>query len=138
MTTWGALKALLRWRRQYVPRGSIPTLEQEQEFYWSEEWWPVRMATIEKYGERCMRCGHTGSYDNTICVDHIKPVRYYWDLRLDPNNLQVLCAYHNREKGSWDETDYRPTGLWLFVIRRLTRIGGAMLGFCFGRATTWE
>lgn len=41
------------------------------------------------------------------CVDHIKPVRKYWHLRLDPDNLQVLCADCNRAKGNWDETDFR-------------------------------
>jgi 5-methylcytosine-specific restriction endonuclease McrA len=106
------------WRkwRQYVPRGSQPSEEQISAFYWTPEWWEQRQATIKKYGKKCMRCGHTGSEGNPIRVDHIKPVRHHWGLRLDPSNLQVLCNEHNMEKGSWDETDWRPQRLGLFGL----------------------
>lgn len=43
-----------------------------------------------------------------IVVDHIKPISKHWHLRLDPDNLQVLCNDCNKGKGAWDETDYRP------------------------------
>ena len=34
-------------------------------------------------------------------VDHIYPVRRYWSMRLDLNNLQDLCGDCNREKGNF-------------------------------------
>lgn len=54
-----------------------------------------------------MCCGN--AYPHVIInVDHIKPVRKYWHLRLDFDNLQVLCSTCNKAKGNWDETDFRP------------------------------
>ncbi|MCZ6605441.1 MAG: HNH endonuclease [Alphaproteobacteria bacterium] len=41
-------------------------------------------------------------------VDHIKPLRRYWELRLASRNLQVLCGGCNHGKGNRDEADWRP------------------------------
>lgn len=78
---------------------------QMKRFYLSYEWRKLRYLTLKKYGRRCMACGET---KGKMHVDHIKPVRKYWELRLDPTNLQVLCEVCNHGKGSWDETDHRP------------------------------
>ena len=43
-----------------------------------------------------------------INVDHIKPRSSYPELSLEFDNLQVLCAGCNLEKGGEGETDYRP------------------------------
>lgn len=74
-------------------------------FYRSQAWRRLRYEVLLKYSRACMACGAT---DTTIHVDHIKPLRKYWNLRLDFNNLQVLCEECNHGKGSWDETDFRP------------------------------
>jgi 5-methylcytosine-specific restriction endonuclease McrA len=42
-----------------------------------------------------------------VVVDHIRPIRHHWELRLDINNLQLLCDDCNKGKGSTDETDWR-------------------------------
>lgn len=42
-----------------------------------------------------------------MVVDHIKPIRKHWHLRLDSNNLQILCDDCNMGKGSRGETDWR-------------------------------
>lgn len=76
-----------------------------QRFYRCYDWRRLRFATLEKYGRRCMCCGKTTGVFN---VDHIKPLRKNWDLRLDPNNLQVLCDECNHGKGNWSGTDFRP------------------------------
>jgi 5-methylcytosine-specific restriction endonuclease McrA len=83
------------------------------EFYKSWDWRTLRMKTIKKFGRRCQCCGATPS-DMTvdgkpvrIVVDHIKPISKYWQLRLVPSNLQILCDECNQGKGAWDETDYR-------------------------------
>lgn len=46
--------------------------------------------------------------DVRIVADHIKSLRYNWELGLDPDNLQVLCDDCNWRKGARDQTDYRP------------------------------
>lgn len=55
--------------------------------------------------EHCCAC--CGSVDGPFVVDHIKPIRRYWGLRLERSNLQILCDDCNRGKGSSDETDWR-------------------------------
>lgn len=35
-------------------------------------------------------------------VDHIKPLRLHWNLRLDPGNFQFLCSDCNQMKGNKD------------------------------------
>lgn len=83
-------------------------------FYASWEWRRLRMEVLMEHGHRCQSCGATPK-DVTISgagvrivVDHIKPLLKFWHLRLDRNNLQVLCDECNMGKGAWDDTDYRP------------------------------
>lgn len=76
-------------------------------FYASWEWSRLRYRAILKAGRSCMCCGASASNGAKIVVDHIKPIRRFWHLRLDPDNLQVLCEPCNMGKGSWDETDFR-------------------------------
>lgn len=89
-------------------------LDERAAFYASWEWRTLRMEILKQYGHRCQSCGAT-TKDKTvsgapvrIVVDHIKPLSKFWDLRLDRNNLQVLCDECNQGKGAWDQTDYRP------------------------------
>lgn len=83
-------------------------------FYKSWEWRTVRMKALKQFGPVCMCCGSkvgdvTANGDPVrICVDHIKPVYLFWQLRLDPANLQILCDECNQGKGAWDHTDWRP------------------------------
>jgi len=114
----GKLKPDMVAFRTFIGNGAIPvpsavkTLHQSKavsqtarnRFYRSFEWKKLRYATLLRYGRRCMCCG---SMDGPFHVDHIKPIRKYWNLRLDPENTQVLCDGCNYGKGSWDETDFR-------------------------------
>jgi hypothetical protein len=65
-------------------------------FYQSKEWKELRNKLFELHENTCVVCGLTHS----LRGDHIKPVRTHWELRLDINNLQILCDECNREKGS--------------------------------------
>ena len=76
-------------------------------FYRSYEWRQLRYSILLKYGRRCMCCGQTPAHGVTMHVDHIKSLRKNWDLRLDADNLQVLCEVCNHGKGNSDETDWR-------------------------------
>lgn len=73
------------------------------DFYDSWEWKKARYSVLMKYGRKCMCCG---SVEN-IVVDHIIPLKRRWDLRLDVENLQVLCSDCNMGKSNNDRTDFR-------------------------------
>tara|TARA_B100001063_G_C16561072_1_gene451012 strand:+ start:92 stop:742 length:651 start_codon:yes stop_codon:yes gene_type:complete len=89
-------------------------------WYESDEWKKVRNAHInsvyKKNGiRRCNYCGVEGKNVH-MCVDHIYPIRRYWSMRLDPNNLQDLCGDCNKIKlNSMDD---------LVAERRLIRKDG--------------
>lgn len=73
-------------------------------FYRSFHWRKVRYEALLLSKGCCMACKRTNL---PLHVDHIKPLRKYWKLRLEIDNLQVLCAECNHGKGNWDETDWR-------------------------------
>lgn len=93
-----------------TPPKTISTLR-AQVFYESYEWRKLRYEILLKNGKRCSCCGATPEQGIFLHVDHIKPLRKYWSLRLDPTNLQVLCEVCNHGKGNWDETDHRDAEL---------------------------
>lgn len=76
-------------------------------FYRSPEWKQLRYETLVKYGPRCQCCGATTRDGATMNVDHIIPISKAWDRRLDPTNLQILCATCNHGKTNRDQTDWR-------------------------------
>lgn len=80
-------------------------------FYVSWQWRAVRYDILEANNGKCECCGR-GKHDGaTLNVDHIKPLRKYWKLRLDKNNLQILCELCNHGKGNRYETDWREPSL---------------------------
>jgi len=76
---------------------------QNRSFLQSKEWRVLRKQALLYYGHKCQRCGSK----KKICVDHIKPRKFYPDLALDFNNLQILCAWCNKAKGNKHCKDYR-------------------------------
>ena len=95
--------------------GSLISYEQADAFYKSEEWQQLKASVYQKYGYCCMACGET---QVAMRVDHIKPLRRYWELRLDFDNMQVLCIGCNKNKGNWTEIDYRPQAKYIKKYRR--------------------
>lgn len=75
-------------------------------FLVSDEWKALRKQAIEKYGLVCLCCGRENSRAYPINVDHVKPRKFFPELALDIENLQVLCGPCNKRKGNKD-TDYR-------------------------------
>lgn len=103
-------------RKSRTPRGeprrqigvdSIISKTDAEAFYRSYEWRKLRYQIIQRDGGRCLCCGASPSTGATLHVDHIKPLRLHWSLRLDPTNLQTLCEECNHGKGRWDSTDWR-------------------------------
>lgn len=62
-----------------------------QNFYKSPEWFRARAAAIRKANGKCASCGCNIIGKGKARVDHIRPLRQYPALALDPNNLRVLC-----------------------------------------------
>lgn len=107
-------KVRVKIERRKLREAKKKEAKKRADFYGTWEWRRTRYEVLQKYGSRCMVCG-AGRSDTDmdgnpvrICVDHIKPLSKYWHLRLDHDNLQVLCAECNQGKGAWDETDHRP------------------------------
>lgn len=76
-------------------------------FLWSPEWRALRKKVLDRYGYRCMCCGSEPKDLRKINVDHIKPRKYFPELALVEDNLQVLCGECNKRKGNRHQTDYR-------------------------------
>jgi 5-methylcytosine-specific restriction endonuclease McrA len=115
---WNLVVCLWERRRNPMPRvrpGELPTQEQLDAFYLTPQWSRLSYRTKKRYGWCCMCCGATPPIK--IVTDHIKSLRYHWDLGLDPNNLQVLCDPCNQRKGARDATDYRAS--WERGVRPL-------------------
>lgn len=85
-------------------------------FYKSWDWRTLRMEALKRHGAVCQCCGakrgdvSTAGEPIRICVDHIRPLATHWHMRLDPDNLQILCDECNMGKGAWDTTDWRDEG----------------------------
>src|SRR5262249_17914512 len=93
-------------RTKQIPTPRQPTSLSTKEFYQSWEWKRLRYDYIKDKERGCECCG-AAPPRVVINVDHIKPIRRYWHLRLEKANLQLLCEGCNMGKGSHDETDWR-------------------------------
>lgn len=71
------------------------------------EWKALRMQALTLHGAKCQCCGATPSIGAVMNVDHVKPRKFYPELALKLDNLQILCHDCNHGKGNWDETDWR-------------------------------
>lgn len=75
-----------------------------ERFYVSKEWRALRYKALIIHGRRCMCCFAIGK---ELHVDHIKPMSKYPALKLDINNLQILCKDCNLGKSNIFEHDFR-------------------------------
>lgn len=73
-------------------------------FYASPEWRMTRYEILRRDGAKCACCR---TANKPVHVDHIKSLRTHWELRLNPNNLQVLCEDCNVGKGARHADDWR-------------------------------
>jgi 5-methylcytosine-specific restriction protein A len=76
-------------------------------FLASPEWKTLSAKVLLRYGWKCMCCGRVPAKRSSVNVDHIKPRKFYPELALDEDNLQVLCGRCNKRKGNDHMTDYR-------------------------------
>lgn len=87
---------------------SVMTTEfiKSPDFLKSFDWLQLRMSVLAKQGNSCECCGATPKDGVKICVDHIKPRKFYPQLALDVKNLQVLCEDCNFGKGNGFPVDW--------------------------------
>ncbi len=84
-----------------------PDEQTRRDFYTSPAWTKLAYERTVSLGWECQCCGATADDGVRIVSDHIRPTRFYWHLRLEPSNIQVICEDCNLGKASWDQTDYR-------------------------------
>jgi hypothetical protein len=89
-----------------APPSSKSSNDKFKEFYASWEWKRLRYEFLKQQRRRCQCCGAMAADGAKIVVDHIKPIRRFWHLRLEISNLQLLCDDCNMGKGSHDYTDW--------------------------------
>lgn len=94
-------------KRKNKSKKQLKNVIVSDDFLRSFEWRKLRMEVLKKYGATCQCCGATRHTGAVINVDHIKPRKYFPELSLDIDNLQVLCGACNHGKGNWDTTDWR-------------------------------
>lgn len=70
-------------------------------------WKKLRYKALLRSQGRCEACGNGRKQNVILHVDHIKPKKYFPELTLNLNNLQVLCQDCNLGKGTEDETDWQ-------------------------------
>lgn len=97
-------KIIGRLTKRNIPYKRIPLCDTAA-FYESREWRELRYQIIKKYGRKCQACY---AVNVRIHVDHIKPISLFPELKLDQDNLQILCADCNLGKSNKDCTDWRP------------------------------
>jgi len=85
-----------------VTKYSNKSYDEIYDFYHSHEWKECRKEFLQNKELVCNGCqgNLNDSNQKYLNIDHIKPVRYFWDSRLDLNNLQILCTACNKAKGS--------------------------------------
>ena len=91
--------------KKFVSKSSIdPTSDT---FLNSFEWKAIRKIALNLHGSKCQCCGISVKDGAVLNVDHIKPRKFFPELALEVDNLQILCADCNHGKGNWDMTDSR-------------------------------
>lgn len=76
---------------------------QANAFYKTAEWKTLRAELKKSAGPICVMCSRDfKKYGLTKNADHIKPLMYAWGLRLDPENIQIICSECNKAKGSYN------------------------------------
>jgi len=83
-------------QKKIIRDKQIVSNEELRAFYKTPEWKQVRNKVRREMTPFCPVCGS----EDDLVVDHINPIRYFWEQRLNENNLQLLCNDCNLEKTS--------------------------------------
>jgi 5-methylcytosine-specific restriction endonuclease McrA len=101
-SAFGELLALLfqpvLWLVRLVVGRKAASQDEIKRFYRSAEWKRLRFEQLSK-SPVCKLCGASAASGARMNVDHVRPLHRFWHLRLQPSNLQTLCASCNWGKG---------------------------------------
>lgn len=75
-------------------------------FYSSSKWRKLRKRALIRDEYCCVSCKREGIIQVGEVADHILPTEFFWDKRLDINNIQVLCKACHNKKTAEDEKKY--------------------------------
>ncbi|WP_282125647.1 HNH endonuclease [Marinifilum flexuosum] len=76
--------------------------EEDSSFYKSKDWKLIREQVLMEANWCCVYCLFEGKTRSGNVCDHIIPVRFNPDLKLDIRNLQCLCAKHHNKKSNYE------------------------------------
>lgn len=74
------------------------TIKKSKDFYKTQAWKTIRYEVLKESNGRCSLCGRSAKDGVVLQVDHIIPLSVDWNLRLNKDNLQVLCDDCNMGK----------------------------------------
>jgi len=80
--------------------------KQAAAFYKSTAWERVRQQALIRDHGLCQDCLQEKRITPADVVDHIKPLRIFWHLRLVLDNLRSLCNRHHAIKTQDDKRKY--------------------------------
>lgn len=75
-------------------------------FYNSKEWERARQQALVRDNGLCQDCLDQMLMTSADVVDHIKPIKHFWNLRLTLSNLRSLCHAHHNRKTAEDKRRY--------------------------------
>ena len=119
-------------KKPWLKRSKSP----DDAFYTSPEWRKLSYQILRDSDGRCCACGMSAADGAKIVVCHVKSPKSHPELKLDRDNLQVLCSEHRHVKGMLgDETDWRKESSW-----QATRLGPEepLLSVLFGESLEEE
>lgn len=94
------------WEKYFLTKEKYK--KARDDFYNSLQWKCLRYEILKESRGHCCICGRDARHGAVLHVDHIIPLSKDWSLRLDKNNLQVLCEDCNIGKLNKDAIDWRP------------------------------
>lgn len=101
----GCLFTAKDYKQHFTVWHEFKTVEKpfkKSKFYVSKEWKELRRLVLKVLPNKCGWCGRA----KTLNVDHVLPIKKYPALRLDLENLQILCSRCNKRKANhvknWD------------------------------------
>lgn len=81
--------------------------KQAKAFYNSKEWQLLREQALLRDLGLCQHCLPKDKIQLAEEVDHILPIKFYWEHRLTLDNLQSLCNTCHRVKTAEDKKKYK-------------------------------
>lgn len=94
-------------RKEYFKQYDTYTRDRKTAaFYNSPEWEKVRQKALMRDYGLCQDCLEENRITPADVVDHIKPIKLFWHLRLSIDNLQSLCNRHHAIKTAEDRRKY--------------------------------